>query len=48
MMNLEGVAMVTTEDLNEEGQALMASAQAEGEAALLAVQNGRRTLSRSW
>ena len=40
----EDVAMVITEDLNEEGQALMASAQAEAEAALAAVQQGRRTL----
>jgi hypothetical protein len=38
----EDVVMVITEDLNEEGQALMASAQAE--AALAAVQQGRRTL----
>jgi hypothetical protein len=42
--DLEDAAMVITEDLNEEGQALMASAQAEAEAALAAVQQGRRTL----
>eukprot|EP00435_Cladocopium_sp_Y103_P052268 s1300_g16.t1 len=41
---LDDLAMTATEDLNEEGQALMAAAQADAEMALAAVQNGRRTL----
>ena len=41
---LDDLAMTATDDLNEEGQALMAAAQADAEMALAAVQNGRRTL----